>query len=290
MMRTRSLLAHGQFLMDHLAAPDGPAACRVRRAITAQDLERAYRLGDGAADGAAWQAVTPPAGAVHRTLPETAVFIAECDDRIVGVLALVPDTPTLGLPGDDAFGRELNLLREMGSRAAEPTHVALAPDAPALLVLAELFRAVVAQALHDGYDDLFMAVAGRYDRLAEEVFQFDRWDMQKADRSGRPGHGKRLCLAGLRPRVAAADRRLGREAFLYNLFFGDNAYHDCVHPWSVMASKTFHDAEALRPLVVAWSVDLDALPQAQRDALRQRWGEAVFAGVLEGAYPDLAMA
>jgi hypothetical protein len=280
------------FLSRHLETPGGETACRARRAITADDLARAYGLGDHAAlPGAEWHAVTGTAGLVHRALPETAVFIAEVDNQIVGVMALVPDTPGVGLPADDAFGRELHLLREMGSRAAETTHAVLAPDAPALLVLAELLRATFAQAVHDGCDELFIGVADRYGRLFEEVFQFDRWNLQKpAGPSGGRCCGRRLSLACIRQRLRRADRRLGRDAFLDDFFFAANPYHDYVRPWSVMAANTFHDTEALRALFAERYALLDTLPDSHRDLLRQRWGEAVFTAVLEGACPDLAMA
>jgi hypothetical protein len=291
-LRTRDLLTHVPFLSRHLETPAGATACRVRRAITADDLARAYRLADNAAlPGAEWHAVTGTAGLGHRALPETAVFIAEVEHDIVGVMALVPYTPGLGLPADETFGRELNLLREMGSRTAELTHAALAPDAPALLVLAELLRAAFAQAVQDGRDELFIGVADRYGRVFEEVFQFDRWNLQKpAGPSGGRFCGRRLSLACIRQRLRRADRRLGRDAFLDNFFFAANPYHDYVRPWSVMAAKTFRSAAALQALFTEPHARLHDLAKGQREVLRQRWGEAVFTAVVERVYPDLAMA
>jgi len=279
-------------MMHRLSGPDDGKAFRVRRAITGEDLVRAYRLVDGAGlAGNDWRRVTSSSATVHRAVPDTAVFVAESAGEMVGVMALVPDTPDLGLPSDVPFGRELALLREMGCRAAEITHVALAPRGPAVAVLAELFRACFAQAVHAGCNEMFIAAAGRYERLFEEVFQFEGWDMQRrAPSDGSRFYGKRLCLTGLGSRLVEADRRLGPDAFLHAFFFGSNVYHDYVAPWSVMAAGTFRDTAALRHLFVERSVLLDGLTDGQREALRTRWGEVAFDTVLARGCHDLALA
>ena len=288
-MRARSLLAHAPFVRDRLDASDHDGVCRARRAITTEDLSRAYQLVDAAGQsGNGWRRVTPAPETVHRALPETAVFVAECAGKVVGVMALVPDTHDLGLPGDEAFPRELHLLREMGGGAAEITHAALAPHGPALAVLAQLLQAVFAQAAYDKRKEVFVAVSAHYDRLFEEVLQFDRWEMQASDRPATERfYGKRLGLSGLSQRLAEMDRDLGPEAFLHTFFFGSNVYHNYVAPWSVMAAGTFRDTESLRHLFVRESGLIERLTVGEREGLQNRWGALAFEAVRAGSSPEL---
>jgi len=292
MMRARELLAHAPLVRNRLSGPDHEKACRVRRAITAEDLVRAYRVVDGAGPaGEDWRRVTSSPETVHRAIPETAVFVAECAGKVVGVMALVPDTQDLGLPGDEAFPRELHLLREMGGGAAEITHAALAPHGPALAVLAQLLQAVFAQAAYDKRKEVFVAVAAHYDRLFEEVLQFDRWEMQAADRPATERfYGKRLGLSGLSQRLAEMDGDLGPEAFLHAFFFGSNVYHDYVAPWSVMAAGTFRDTAALRQLFVEGSGPAGRGDRRSTGSPKQAVGGGVFAEACRAGTPEQAHA
>jgi len=228
MIAKRTLLDRAPLLRRRLQGLEGADGCRVRRAVTAEDLAEACRLADQAeASGPGWRCVSSAPGSLHLAPPETAVFVAEADGQVVGVLALAPDTPDRGLPGDAVFGRELDLLRHMGTRIAEVTHVALAPDGRGLDVLTALWQACVAWALDEDCDELFVAVSGHYERLLEEALAFERWDLQRSGGGGDRLFGKRFSVAGARRRLLLADARLGADAFLVNFFLDANPYRAC---------------------------------------------------------------
>lgn len=284
MLRARTLLAHAPFFRNRLRETEDGNGCRVRRAVTAEELRLAHEvIGHLAVHRPAWHPVTPPAEGLYRAIPATAVFIAEQADALVGVLALVPDIPGLGLPSDERFPRELRLLREMGPRAAEITDVALASAAPRVTVLTELFRAVFAQACHDRREEVFVAVTGHYERFFEEVLQFDRWDMQGArPPQGKRFFGKRFSLASIGQRLADMDHWLGPEAFLHTFFVEANAHHGHIGRWSTRAAETFEDPQVLRHLFAEQPNLLDHLSDRHREVLRNQWGAGLFDAVMDG--------
>ena len=55
---------------------------------------------------------------IHDALPETTTFIVEREGEVVSALSVVFDSP-LGLPSDNLYGPELDLMRGQGRRLCE---------------------------------------------------------------------------------------------------------------------------------------------------------------------------
>jgi len=224
MIGKRTLSDRAPALRRRLQGTPEAGACLVRRAVTAEDFDEACRLADRAgASGSDWRRIASAPCPLGRTTADTVIFVAEAAGRPVGVLAAVPDAPDRTLPGDTVFGRELDLLRCMGTRIAEVTHVAFAPGV-GLDVLGALWQACVAWALDTGCDELFVGVAGHYERLLDEALAFERWDLQRETAAGDRFYGKRFSVAGAPRRLLLADARLGADAFLVNFFLDANPY------------------------------------------------------------------
>jgi len=59
-------------------------------------------------------------------LPDTTIFVAKREGRVVATFSLVPDNRLLGLPMESLYGAEIADLRKQGRRMAEVTSLAVA--------------------------------------------------------------------------------------------------------------------------------------------------------------------
>lgn len=55
----------------------------------------------------------------HHLLPETTVFVAKAQNRVLSTATVVRDSPDFGLPMDDLYASELRELRQQGRRILE---------------------------------------------------------------------------------------------------------------------------------------------------------------------------
>jgi hypothetical protein len=62
----------------------------------------------------------------YHTLPDTTVFVAKCEGRVVATFTLVADNTLLGLPMEAIYGEEIAELRRQGRKMAEVTSLAAA--------------------------------------------------------------------------------------------------------------------------------------------------------------------
>lgn len=62
----------------------------------------------------------------YHALPDTTVFVAKCEGRVVATFTLVPDTRPLGLPLESLYQEEVDGLRRKGRRLGEVTSLAAA--------------------------------------------------------------------------------------------------------------------------------------------------------------------
>src|SRR5207253_10166327 len=60
----------------------------------------------------------------HHALPDTMVFIAKHESRVLFTLSLVPDNTLLGLPMESIYEDEIQDLRNAGRRLGEVTSMA----------------------------------------------------------------------------------------------------------------------------------------------------------------------
>jgi hypothetical protein len=62
----------------------------------------------------------------YHALPDTIIFVARQDRRVVATFSLVPDNTLLGLPMEELYAAEIGDLRREGRRMAEVTSLAVA--------------------------------------------------------------------------------------------------------------------------------------------------------------------
>jgi len=278
--------------MGHFSPPDPNV--QIRRAVAEHDLRDAYRLVHDVFVNKGYIDLKPTGIRLRafEAIPEMATFVAGTEGRIVGVMSIIPDTPDMGLPSDAGFEKELDELRRAKRRVAEVTNLAVAPRYRRSNVFTELARAIHAHAVAMHYDDVFIAISPGHVGFFKDILQFlpcgdaRNYSSEKDDTVV----GLRWNMRTLREQFADADSRLGDDALLIDHFYENNPCHDFVLPWATVAKRTFLDARVLCQLFVDGYNALDHFTPDQREAIRRRWGEAVFAEVCHGQRPEMAPA
>lgn len=267
----------------------------IERATSIQDLAAAYSLVHQVFhDERSY--ITPQQGGmrlrVFEALPEMATFVAKIDGQVIAVTSLVPDSPDLGLPSDQAFGRELGQLRASGRLVAEVTNLAVDPMYRNTPVFFDLTRCCFAQAEACGYDDLFVAISPEHGAFFEHVLLFEPCGDRRSysDKILDIVEGKRLDLHNIEQRAIDTDALLGPEAFLHDFYFSGNRFHRYVKVWPKQAARLFSAAHLLRELFVKRTGFLARCTPDELEAIRRRWGSVLDQVLAGDAPPALAEA
>jgi hypothetical protein len=264
-----------------------------KRAITHAELAEAYTLVHdvflergyirGHADGMRMR--------LFEALPDTTTFVAMKGDRVVGVMALVIDSQDAGLPSDPAFGDELAKLRARSRHVGEVTSLALDPEYRNSTILFELARCIYAKALMLGLDDLFIAVSPGHSGFFETILHFvpcgDERDYG-CFLAPDPVVGRRLNLRTFSETLRQTDSVLGGDAFLHDWFFDTNPHHRTLAISQFAARRHFFTPDLLRGLFAIPGGLLSRLNSRDIETLRHRWGELLFAQVVNAFGADAA--
>ena len=266
----------------------------VRRAVTEGDLRAAYEIVHEVYLEAGY--ITEKPGRIRlrvfEAFPEMATFLCEKDGQIAAVMSIVPDSPDAGLPSDGAFGEELDALRRQGRKLSEITNLAVKTEFRRSNAFPELTRAVYAQAVALGMDDIFIAISPGHASFFQGVLQFDPCGDQRSysDEKEDIVEGKRMDLHTIEQRWQEVDAALGEGGFLYAYYCSGNPHHGYVRPWSIIARRVLLDVDVLWRLFVRQSNMLAHCTGEQRDCIRRRWGEVIFKAVYEEQMAELALA
>ncbi len=262
----------------------------VEQAVTAEELWQAYSLVHEVFVAQGY--ILPQQGGVrlraYEALPETATFVAKAAGKVVAVMGVVPDTPELGLPSDQAFHPELEVLRSAGRRVAEVTNLAVAPEYRNTSVFYELSRCCIAHGINQGFDDSFIAISPGHTLFFQTVLGFEPW----GDRRNYGGQvqdlveGMRLNVGATEARLMAADRALGDDAFLHDWFFSNNPHFGYTKASAAIAVQKFLDPGLLRTLFGNQTGFLRKCSPRVLDCLSRRWGTDRFAMVAGGLILD----
>jgi hypothetical protein len=111
-----------------VAVPGVAGDVRVKLASTADEWEQAFRLVADNYEQAGYQAPSdqPFRFTPYHALPDSAVFVALRDGRVVATFTLVADNTLLGLPLEALYGAEVAAMRRQGHRMGEITNLAFA--------------------------------------------------------------------------------------------------------------------------------------------------------------------
>jgi ribosomal protein S18 acetylase RimI-like enzyme len=254
--------------------------CTIERACRAADLKQAYRIVYEVFQQSGFLKPEPSGIRLRmfETSAETATFVAKQGDEIVGVLSIVPDSATLGLPSDEAFKSELDGLRTKGGRLFEITNQAVVEGYRRSGVATELMRCAIAHAIQAGYDCGIASVSpshrGFYGMIGFEVIGSER---SYSDKLHDPVIALSMNLAPYRQPAA------GRETiadFIHHLLTEGNRFQRTVRAWDVQARQMFLNAALLIELFVTGRDFLSECSPDEREQLKAHWGKELFAVVM----------
>jgi hypothetical protein len=160
---------------------------------------------------------------LRHALPSTRVFVARAPARVVGTVSVFRDS-VLGLPMDDLYKAELDVLRAQGRQLAEVSHLATAPEGRTrgLAVLMRLFRVMLLYvAEFAGLDDLCLVVSPRHAGFYETFIECEViGDVRFYETVGVPAVAMRLDLHQVRDIIgelrAGGSRDHEVRSFLYD--------------------------------------------------------------------------
>lgn len=265
----------------------------IKRAVSADELAAAYRLVHDVfvERGNIQPHPTGMRVGPFEALPETATFIAVDAGEVVGVQSITMNNGDLGLPSDQAFQDEIDVLRigesaiasGCGHIVCEATNQAVAPAYRKSAVATELMRCMFAHALAVGCDELITTVSLGHARFYE-LLGFEKTSPVRSYSAevDDPVVVMRVNVAGLLARaVDANDDSEEATIFIKCRCLASNPYREKVRQWEAEAAQVFEDAEALRTLFVEKSGLLVECSDEEREAIRRCWGADVFAAVYQ---------
>jgi hypothetical protein len=258
---------------------------RVTRAMTVDELCEAYRVVHDIFVTAGYIRPLERGMRVRsfEALPDTATFVALQEDEVVGVQSLVLDSPEMGLPSDESFRPELDAIRGPGRRICEATNEAVVEACRRSPVPTELMRCMFAHALASGCHELITTVSPGHAKFYELLgFQQISPVRSYSQELNDPVVVVRMRLDLLGRRVSDIITRgnADDEAFLKWYYIDVNPYFSYIEGWERESRAAMQDPALLWELFVEGGQVLPWCSQAQRDAVRQVWGEELHQAVL----------
>lgn len=261
----------------------------VTRACTIGDLRQAYRLVHAVflAEGFLH---AEPAGIrlrIYETAPETATFVAKVGDRVIGVLSVVGDSDSFGLPSDGAFKPELDTLRRSGRRLCEMTNQVVEAGFRNSGVPTELMRCAGAHCIQAGYNECVVSISPGH----HGFYHLLGFRQIGAKRSYSPKVYDPVLALGwdIDPYREPALSLTEIQRFVCDELTERNPFLTRVGGWTRQARQQFLNPDFLRELFVDERNFLEECSREQRRILRQCWGNELFGAVApsdEPAYAD----
>lgn len=283
--RMKLLKRAGLFTNDTMGA-------EITRACSVGDLQSAFRLVHDTFVEAGY-VLRHPSGIrvrAYEAVVETATFVAKSDQQVVGVQSIVLDSPDLGVPSDQSFRKEIDVLREGGKKIAEATNEAICPSYRKSAVPTELMRSCFAHAVANGCNELLTTVspghAKFYELLGFRVVSEVRSYSSKID---DPVLVVSLDIDGLEERFRGVTVEDGDdEGFIYSYYIADNPYNRYVDTWGILAERTFTDPAFLQELFLVGTPLLQECSEEDRRKICDHWGSPLYSQVIAGR-PELAV-
>lgn len=254
------------------------------RACKWEDLREAYRLAHDVYSEAGYIRPDPSGLRVRmfEAMPETATFIAKVNQRIVGVLSVVVDSPLLGLPSDEAFKAELDAVRGNNKKLCEMTNQAVAADYRNSAVPTELMRCAMAHGFKAGYSGAIATVSASH----QGFYRMLGFMEVGSERSySATLHDPVVALTveadHYRQPLNGLDQA---EQFVQEFMTTGNPFMDVVTDWDAKARRRFLEASLLRQLFVTETGFITNCSKIELRALERAWGERLFAKVTGGSF------
>lgn len=256
----------------------------VQRATTVEDLRAAYDLVHDCAVEEAYIFPNPSQLRIlpYEAMPDTATFVAKEDNKVVGVVSIVVDSPELGLPSEKPYPQEVDSLRHSARKICEITNLAIAPDYRSSAILTEIIRCYIAHLLAIGCDNAIASINPGH-KAFYKLLEFDTIGNVKSysHEIDDPVILVRLSIDTLLEQFAQVQYSDEDDLAVLKRFYVDyNPYHAQIDQWAANAHQAFSDPVFLRRLFVEKSNLLRECSADELEIIRHSWGGDLFLNVL----------
>jgi len=156
---------------------------------------------------------------VYNMLPETAVFIFKSYLTVISTLTQVFDTDLFGLPMDELYQSELDVLRNDNRKLVEIVALATSRERRWRNVFMYLTRAMTWYALHRNINDLCITVNPKHVEFYKTIFLFEDLGPEKHyPKVNAPAVALRLNLDDIHGRLKEAYSALDFDCHLHSFY------------------------------------------------------------------------
>lgn len=217
---------------------------------------------------------------LHHLLPKSCVFVFKSYLTVLSTMSYIPDTQRFGLPMDDLYKPELDMLRNAGRRVVELGSLATLPQRRMQNLIVFLAKAIFRYAMSTKADDLCIMVNPKHVRFYESIFLFEAFGEERHyDKVNAPAVALRVNMHNIEPSLYEAYGNTDFETDLHSFFVKMNS-HIIDHDIRLEnAEKNIPlESEIARKLFSSNPKLLPSLPDDQRSALEALYHKALYAG------------
>ncbi len=221
----------------------------IERATTFEDLRDAYRLVFEiySKNGLIVDFNSNIRLRIFEASPNMATFVAKKDGKIIGVISVIGDSEDLGLPSDEAFKDEIDILRKKGLKLCEMTNQVVSEDSRKTSIFSELMRCAAAHCFKSGYEENIATISPNhykfynfmgFRKIGEQKSYSKKYDDQVIPMSINTQY---YCKE--------PDKLNRKDLFIYNYFIIEGKYFmDRVVEWNKNYKSFFLERNMLKKL------------------------------------------
>ena len=174
---------------------------------------------------------------IHHLLPDTAVLLMRCKEKVISTLSLVPDSEEFGLPMDSIYREELDGLRRNDRHLMEACALATSENYRSPNIFANLFRQSYWHAVYSGIDAICIMVNPKHVQFYKRILLFDELGVEKNyPRVGAPAVALQLNVKEYKEKLKSIYGGYPADANLYSFVFQNEEL-------SPKAGKIFFDID-----------------------------------------------
>lgn len=253
----------------------------IERARTFEDLRDAYKLVYEiyAKNGLIVNYNSSIRLRVFEASPNMATFIAKKDGKIIGVLSVIGDSQELGLPSDESFKEELDILRQQGLKICEMTNQVVAEESRKGSIFSELMRCAAAHCFKFGYDENVATISPNHYKF----YNFMGFRKIGEQKSYSKDYNDPVIPMSINTQYYCKEpEKLNRkDLFIYNYFITEGKYFlDKVVDWKKDYQSFFLNRNLLKKL---FYMESGFLLESDKDIINKienLWGKELLNSVL----------
>lgn len=209
---------------------------------------------------------------IHHLLPETCVFLFKSYRTVLSTMSFIPDSPEFGLPMDDLYKSEVDVLRRAGRKVVEIGSLATVAHRRGQNIIMFLAKAMFQFAISTGTDDVCITVNPKHTRFYKSIFLFEPFGEKRYyDKVGAPAVALRVDMRSIKPSLRDAYGESDFDTDVYSLLVQKDNVHARATGLDTLSLEKCKPlvCETLAKLLALRSTVLEGLTNRQFAAFQQ---------------------